>query len=528
MTAGRPTTAAGALFGLAALAFVAIAAKTLLHTFAGDSAIYLPYARNIGNADFFSYNPHQFSSGSTSPLWALVLGVPYALGLGVTAAKLVAAALTVTGCALSIEAARRAAGSLLAAALAGFYLVAVLTVTALVLFESSLIVALVAASLLAGQRLVARDDGSPLSARQLAPLALIWAALPLARPEAALLVPLEALALWRLGIRGGRHELKLLVGAMALAAVPAAAYFGYSLTELGVPSTSMQGRAFALRESAERRLGPLYLSSGAIDYLTSGPALWAMLPALPGVALLWRDRERRWLAAYAGGAILLYVLLLTFVTPGFYDTDRYLLPMAPFVVVAAARGLRALETRRMLLPVLAVAAFLLIRPATEMAFDTAPALRDAPYDFDTIVHRDAVAVVNRRAAPGDTVLAYEVQARYFLRDDLKVLSLDGITDGKVAPYAGRGDLTPFLRRYRPRWWILDTSTDPLRGGVQGRHYLVNSVVGAVAARFIDQPRLRSTTAAGIGFTVVARRPGPLPYRFGAWRMIVELRYPPGP
>jgi hypothetical protein len=296
-------------------------------------------------------------------------------------------------------------------------------------------------------------------------------------------------------------------------------YFGYSIAKLGTPSTSMQGRAFQFHETAQHRLGPLYPSDGALNYLGSRPQVWAVAVAIPGLVLLWR--RRRWLGAYAAAGWLAYVLLLSLVTPGSYDTGRYLLPVAPFVVVAAAAALRPLVSfarPALALAAIALAALLIVRPAARVPLDSADALQRGPYDFDRVVHRDAVAYVNRLGAPGDRVLAYEVQARYFLRPDLRMLSLDGITDGRVAPYTH--DIAGFLHRYRPSWWIVDTSTD--RGG---RRYLDHSVLGQVAQRLTADPALRDTTGAGVRFSVVARRPGRLPYRFGAWRMIVRLSYP---
>jgi hypothetical protein len=91
--------------------------------------------------------------------------------------------------------------------------------------------------------------------------------------------------------------------------------------------------------------------------------------------------------------------------------------------------------------------------------DGARDLAAVPYTFDTITQRSAARIVNGLAAPGDRVLAYEVQSRYWLRRDVEILSLDGITDGKVFPYEKRGRLPAFLLRYRPRFWIADTATD---------------------------------------------------------------------
>ena len=48
-----------------------------MNTFWGDPTIYLVYSKNIAKGDFFSFNPQTFSSGSTSPLWALILSISF-------------------------------------------------------------------------------------------------------------------------------------------------------------------------------------------------------------------------------------------------------------------------------------------------------------------------------------------------------------------------------------------------------------------------------------------------------------------
>jgi predicted type IV restriction endonuclease len=47
---------------------------------------------------------------------------------------------------------------------------------------------------------------------------------------------------------------------------------------------------------------------------------------------------------------------------------------------------------------------------------------------------NVIDYINTIADENVTILIYEVQDRYYLRSDLKVLSLDGITDGKVDNY----------------------------------------------------------------------------------------------
>jgi hypothetical protein len=508
-----PLLAFGALF-LAGVVLLGMA-FLLRGTWYGDPDIYLPYARNFAHGDFFSYNPHEFSSGSTSPLWPVLLAGSYLIGAGAGGAKVVALIVTLVAFALVVEAARRTSGSLVTAALASFFVLPTLGFFGAELYESPLVVALVALTIVLGDRLL--RAGTP-GWRDLAPLVAVWAALPLARPDSAMLVALEALALWWMWpFGGGRGTRRLLAGAV-VAAIPALAYFGYSQATLGTFSTSSQGRAFALQEFSNR-LGPLYVTDDLPRYLLSSPVFYAVLPAVIGLVLLARGpRQRRWLALYGGGALVGYALLLTFVSPGGFDTPRYLLPAAPFIIAGCARALEAVRPSA-LWPVAAALALILIAwPAVHSSVSRAREVKRYGYTFDQVMERAAADAVNSRARPGDSVLAYEVQVRYFVRDDVSVLSLDGITDGKVADY--HEDVTGFLRRYRPRFWIASDAT-----GTSARPYLRRSVLNQVVSRFKSDPQLTSYTAGGMVFNLVARRSDGVPYLFGGWTRVFEIHYP---
>jgi hypothetical protein len=315
-----------------------------------------------------------------------------------------------------------------------------------------------------------------------------------------------------------RRAALAIAAALGVAALPALAYFGYSQIELGTFSTSSVGRTEALHEAADRWLGPLYLSGDAIREVFSTPWVFGFVPGIVGLALCARARATRWLAAYGGLAIVGYLSLLTFVTPGFYDTPRYLLPIVPVLAAGIATLLVRLQGRR-LWPVALVVALLAIggsglielRHRTEFA-------RSAGISESEVFERDAVAIVNRLAAPGDQVLTYEVQARYHVRNDVSVLSEDGITDGKVAPYQASRDMTGFLERYRPRWWIA-------RNNVLKREYARGSVLQGALSSFESTPSQRVKVLDGIRFELVARRQRPMARGFGGWVLLFRLSYP---
>ncbi|KXK57491.1 MAG: hypothetical protein UZ07_CHB004000549 [Chlorobi bacterium OLB7] len=159
---------------------VIVAAGLLLFgTFWGDSTIYLPYARSIAHGDFFSYNPGEFSSGSTSPLWAALLSIPYLLGADVWGAKLLSLLCCLAAFAVLVRLVRAVVGGVSAAAIAALYAVEMLTFFGVMMYESGLIVLLVSLSLLCSLRIAEtlRRGGDP-GLRGWLVLAAVWGAIP--------------------------------------------------------------------------------------------------------------------------------------------------------------------------------------------------------------------------------------------------------------------------------------------------------------------------------------------------------------
>jgi hypothetical protein len=504
---------------LGAVAVVLFAAWRLRDTYVGDAAVYLPYARNAANGHPFQFNVGEFSTGSTSPLWSLLLAIPFLFGLGLAGAKAFAAAFAVLGLLSTIYAAQRLSRSWTAAAVASLFVLGTMALHALSLYESGLTVTLVALSLVAGERVRAQwsESGAP-SLRTLVPLIAVWAALPLARPDGVILIAAQASALFAFAPFERRRTLVPLLAALALAALPALVYYGASQIDLGTFSTSSQGRSHALREAIDKWIGPLYASSAAVRELFSSPWVFALPPAIGGVVLLARREATRWLAAFAGIAVAGYLALLTFVTPGFYDSGRYLVPLVPIVAAAGAVLLARARDTWMWVPALAAALLAIGISSVLELRDYTRLARSIGITEQEVFSLDVVRTIERVAQPGDQVLSYEVQLRYFLRDDLDVLSEDGITDGKVAPYQDNRDMTAFLRRYRPRWWIADRN-------VMTRPFMKGSILDRTYRRFKADPGLERVTTDGIDFRIVSRRNRPLAVGFGGWEMLFEVSYP---
>lgn len=505
---------------LAAGLVVLATAVVLRDTFFGDPTIYLVYAKNLANGHPFSYNPGEFSSGTTSPLWSVLLAIPYLLGFAATGAKVISAAVSLAALAVTIWAVRQLVGSWLAAAIGAFWVVGAMTFWSVMMYESALIVAAVAAAMAFGDAALRRP-----SRRLLVQLGFAWAVIALARPDATLLVALQVLALWFAGRRTGNLGLRQLAAVAGLAAVPAALYFGVSKIALGAFSVSSAGRSFALEEYASSAGGIAY-SSEAIDYLREHAIV--LVCALLGVAL-FRGRSA-WLRGFGLSAITGYAVLLTVVVPATWDVERYFTPIAPVVAAGVAnllvRAVRPpsmpVSARRRLQALALTCAALLAAGTLVIQLDDpyrfAQVQNNYGYTFETITERDAAKILNGLALPGASVVTYEVQGRYFARDDLRFLSLDGLTDSKVAPYLRTSKLMDYLRRYRPRYWIANDA-------VEYRPFLARSRLREVYSAFKSDRELTSLRIDGVEFRALVRRTSPFPAgSSGWWRIIFELRY----
>jgi hypothetical protein len=506
---------------------IVLAFLLLLGTYWGDPVIYLPYARNNAAGDFFSYNPGIFSSGATSPLWSLILAIPYLFGADVIGAKIVGLLFTIGSFLVLASMSARFNGRSAGPGIALLYAVEMMTMFGLMMYESPLAVAAVALSLVAGDRLVrCWDEEQRITVSAIAPLIAVWALMPLSRPDATLLVPLQIAALWAAGPQRTVRTLVTLVSAAAVAAIPAALYFGFSYVTLGSISVSSKCRAFALLEGADR-IGPVVLSRKALGYL--GSILYAIALGALGLDMIRRERRNGWIGLYGAAAMLLYPVLLVFVQPVTNDLPRYFLPIAPFIVLGAGRALAEAERRlraeehpaRTWIVTAAVVLLLFVVRPPIAVLGEAYEQSGRGYTFDEIVERDVVERINAIGRAGESVLAYEVQGRYWLRRDMSLLSLDGITDGFVAPYLQSADMGGFIRKYRPDYWIANDAGSY-------RPYLRRSILQKVVDDFKRDTTHRTLALDGIGFELLERRARPMPRGFAGWTMLFRLTYDKAP
>jgi len=123
-------------------AFVVISGLLLINSFHGDPSIYFIYARNIANLDFFSYNPGEFSSGSTSPLWAIILSPSFLLPNSILIIKIFCLILTIFAFFIAYRAAINITGSKLGSTFGLIFLIYYALIPCLLCYETPLTIIL--------------------------------------------------------------------------------------------------------------------------------------------------------------------------------------------------------------------------------------------------------------------------------------------------------------------------------------------------------------------------------------------------
>jgi arabinofuranosyltransferase len=297
-----------------------------------DSWIHLHFARNLAEGAGFSYNPGVPVSGSTAPLWTLLLGAAFAVagpgllwvkglgGLAMVGAAVLAGRLTW---------AWTGHRGLALAATAGVSLSAPAAWGALSGMEVALAAFLVTAAVLC------HAAGHPAGSAACLALAV------LARPEAAILVPL----VWLAGPQSLRRT-ALFVGAALLFLGP---WVGFNLAAGGsaLPATAaakveggLLGLGVGVRESMGAALArpPEFAASWAAWLFGVSPVLPLLIPV--GLGVLWLRHGRA--AGLPALVLLLHPLGMALVAPyrgPDFQEGRYSIHLLPLAVAAAVAGL---------------------------------------------------------------------------------------------------------------------------------------------------------------------------------------------
>ncbi len=505
------STIIGLLALLILLSVLAIGGSKLFHTFYGDSGIYLSYAKNIAHGNFFDFNPGYFSSGSTSPLWAVLLSPAFWFTNSLFMIKVISLGFTLLAFVTLYFASKHISSSPFAAAISLGLCMYFLPINGFLGFESPLIIILLSVLIILNYNILNYNSKQ----RLLLLLTIVWACIPLTRPDATSIVLVNVVMLLFMQKNKGR-----VFFAAVCAAIPALVYVAYSKLTLGLFSVSAYCRAFALRENSPVFLG-LHYSSSLLSLLFRAPIVYWVVYILVGSITLFYLNRSRWLFGMLFVILLLYIIMLSIISPVTSYAARYALPIVPFLAVAMA-----IITSRMISPIIdkPILAWLMLAPVAVLVlinpisvFHKAVSSNEIhPYTAATIFEKPLVIYLNKTLRKNTVILFYEVQDRFYLRKDLQVLSLDGITDGKVAPYLASGNMQAFLNRYKPNYWVANKA-------VYYRKFLESSILRKVMDKTTGKLGA-SITFGNITFTNIKIRKKPSIKGFSNYLDVYHLTY----
>lgn len=421
------------------------------NTYWGDSSIYLVYAKNIASGDFLSFNPGEFSSGATSPLWAIILSIGFILGNGVGFSKLISLILVITALLLSYKTSLVISKFKIGSAIGVVFLWYFLAFSGLLLYESGLTVTLISILIILNYYFITKGEK-----RYIWYIGIIWMVLPLVRPECIIISVLNVFLLVFLNRNDFNMGFKIL-GIFLLSLIPLTVYFSYSFIKTGVFSTSCYARHYSLSVIAD--------SVPNIDYnaffeFFSYPVV--IMGFFVGIYGMVKDYNKRcsWLLFLFLTIFIGFIIIFMFYSPvnNPLELQRYVVFVIPFLVPFISLGVLKFikvtsnfKLGSIILVALIILTLVVVPPVSFVTTYN----KLGSLGFDDVTERGAVTYLNSIAEPNATILAYEVQGRYYLRNDLKLLSLDGITDGKIVPFLEKKDIKGFLWKYKPRYMIVN-------------------------------------------------------------------------
>ncbi len=423
---------------------VLLAGILLLNSYLGDPSIYYIFSKNISNGEFLTYNTGEFSSGATSPLWAILLSIPFFFSNNVVFAKVFSLIVTLTTHLFLVYSLKRISKStlfiLLLYSIVSYYTL----IFGIMSYEVSLLL-LAIPLLIIG---VIEDNKKYIF--------ISFMLLPLIRPDAIVIVIVTyGYLLLKKDLNLKSDLLKLFISIL-----PFSIYilFSYSLT--GTYSSSSYCRSFALSEGTNSLLG-LHYSLSSILAVIAFPSAFLVL-------LLLSKRNYNKITVISIVSTLIYIIVFSVVKPIDENPDRYLVPIFILLTFSVATNYKDLKTigpkLKMVLLAILVFLFLLISAKVYKYYNG--------FSFEQIAEKELVEYINTEMPLNSLVLSYEVQNKYYMRDDLLILSLDGIIDGKVAPYLRTSKMIEFIREFRPDYWIANDA-------VKYRNYLNESELSAI-------------------------------------------------
>lgn len=407
----------------------------------GDAFIHFVFARGIADGQFFFYNG-QFSAGSTSPFWSLLLAPVWKIfGIQIIwAVKILASFFVALAIVLAFKFAHKISQNRVASLTAAALLATnfVLPFWAAKGMETPLFVCLVLGSFLVYLEILKR-------ARTLwweIFLGLILGVAILTRPEAWFLT-----AFLGLGLLAQKKWRALLTVGLPAALIFAPYYF-WLFANTGSIFPSTIARILRARQWAQE-LGGIFFTLEIPKILVT-----KLLPLTPFFLLFFWHRGKSdrvvWWPIFAWLAFHAIFFSVIFPTTEGY---RYILAALPFFYLISILGVFRLPKKwQTPILVLVVLGSLLISGQQFLERRASITSCEQPFLDQT---RRGVGLWLRDNTPADSLIALKEVDQSAFFGERRMLSLDGTLDARAIPFVQSGDQLQFLKNEQPNFFVLE-------------------------------------------------------------------------
>lgn len=451
----------------------------------GDPSIYYIYSKNIAEGFFLNFNKGEFSSGATSPLWAIILSIPFLFSTKVIYAKIFSLLVAIVSHIFFLHYLNRYS-KLIVFNLALFCTVSYYTlINGIMSYETSLLLILIPLmidSILKNKRLL---------------FFVSICLLPLVRPD-ALVISIFGFGVYFLSNR--EKQVSLMYFFISL--LPFIIYISYSYFLTGTYSSSSYCRSFALAEEANSIFGFKYSLATLVSFI-SFPAAFLLLFQF--------KKPKIGIDKLTLVSLIVYLIVFSFVKPIANHPERYL---APIFILLAMNAVVLINGNAHILRNSYKIIFLTVAILSSSMIIIKVVKYNNSYTSNEVLEYDLARYVNA-IEDNSKILTYEVQSRYFIEDRHEVISLDGIIDGKVAPYLENSELIQFMNKYKPDYWIANDA-------VNYRNYLSSSKLNIVYnddSIYLGESQIINN----VKFTLVAVNQEDLG-QLANWKKIYKIEY----
>lgn len=425
-------------------------------TVMGDAFIHFTFARGIAEGTPFFYNG-EFSAGSTSPLWSLLLA-PLWLLLGdgiVWGVKILAGIFVGTSVVLTYLLAQKITSNKNLSLVASFLIATnfFLSWWAAKGMETPLYVSLVLTNFLVYlhvPRDISRDNGGY---KLELTLGILLGLTILTRPEGWFLAAF--LGIFLLTKKGWR--VVATVGLPALAIV--APYYLYLYQQTGQVFPSSMARILHARQWAIETVGiwwtPEILKILATKYLPLTPFF---------LILIWHVGARKINNLDASNApvwlwLIFHLIFFTFVMPT-SQGERYILAAVPFFIIFSLLSLWNIPPLKkggrggvftILLTLVLISSTVI---SAQQLVERRQIITSCERPYIDTVRRETGLWLRNNTEINDLIAVKEVdQSAYY--SERRVLSMDGTLNTKAVPFVRQADQLGFIEKYRPDWLVLE-------------------------------------------------------------------------